>query len=223
MQALVFSSLEEQITKLTGTLEETAHNKQQDVKEIALLKERLTSLEENNKKQNEYIRALNEKIQDQSKYIEQVIKSLSALSEQKEKEEQVTSKKKESKEKNSDATTIKGAIAKYKAKDLDAAKEDFQQILNEKKIKKKDKEAAFHYLGMIEYKNKNYEEAKVYFSKLFSENPDSTYGASTLLNLAKSFLQLKSKEEATQTLDELAARFPKSKEASEGAKLKAKI
>lgn len=221
-----FTTLEEQLAKLNGTMEENAHNKQQDNKELLLLKERLTALEDNNKKQNEYIKAINDKLQDQSKYIDQVIKSLSALSEQrdqKDKEEQTVSKKKESKEKNDETPTIKTSIAKYKTKDLDGAKESFLQVLDGKKIKKKDKETAYHYLGMIEYKNKNYEGAKVYFSKLFSENQNSTYAPSTLLNLAKSFLQLKSKDEAMQSLDELIARFPKSKEANEGVKLKAKI
>lgn len=219
-----FTTLEEQMAKLQGQLEEGSHNKQQEIKDAALLKERITNLEETNKKQTEAIRTLNDKVQEQSKYIEQVIKSLTALSEQKEKEQASASKKKESKEENSEApATVKSATAKYKAKDLDGAKASFLAVLDGKKVKKKDREASYHYLGMIEYKNKNYEEAKVYFSKLFTEFPDSTYAPSALLNLAKTFAQLKSKDEASQTLDELLSRFPKSKEASEGAKLKAKL
>lgn len=220
-----FNSIEEQLAKLSGQSEELSHNKQQEIKEAALLRERLSNLEESNKKQTEYIKALNEKIQDQSAYIEQVIKSLSSLTEQKES----SSKKKESKSdpksdnEESKVTSIKSGIAEYKAKDYESAKATFQQLLDNKKTKKKDKESAFFYLAQIEYKQKNYEEAKVYFSKLFSENPDSSYGAPTLLGLAKSFIQLKSKEEASQSLDELIARFPKSKEAQEGAKLKTKL
>lgn len=216
-----FNAIEEQLAKLSGQSEELSHNKQQEIKEAALLKERLSNLEESNKKQTEYIKALNEKIQDQSAYIEQVIKSLSSLTEQKES----SAKKKESKSDKgeSEVASIKSGIAQYKTKDLEAAKDTFQQLLDNKKIKKKDKESAFFYLAQIEYKQKNYEEAKVYFSKLFSENPDSSYGAPTLLGLAKSFIQLKSKEEASQSLDELIARFPKSKEAQEGAKLKTKL
>ncbi|MGZ3807314.1 MAG: tetratricopeptide repeat protein, partial [Bacteriovorax sp.] len=219
-----FQALEEQLTKLTGLVEESAHNRQQEIKENALLKERMQNLEESNKKQNDYIRSLNEKMQDQSKYIEQVVKSLSSLNEQKEKEREAASKKKESKEENSDhPATLKSGIAQYKAHDLEAAKATLTSVLENKKTKKKDKEAAYHFLGMIEYKNKNFEEAQVYFSKLFSENPESNYAASALLNLAKSFAQMKSKDEAKQSLDELITRFPKSKEASEGAKLKAKL
>ncbi|MDO9183249.1 MAG: tetratricopeptide repeat protein [Bacteriovorax sp.] len=216
-----FVSFEEELAKLSGKLEESTHNKQQEVKDVALLKERLNSIEETNKKQTEYMKALNEKLQEQSKYIEQVIASLSSLNEQK---DQV--KKKEAKENNdspSEVASIKNAVAKYKAHDTEDSKDMFLTLLENKKIKKKDKESAFYYLGMIEYKEKNYEEAKVYFSKLFSENPDSTFAASTLLNLAKSFVQLKSKDEAVQSLDELIARYPKSKEAQEAAKLKAKI
>ena len=132
---------------------------------------------------------------------------------------------KEAKSENSSLqnATVKGAIAKFKARDLNGSKEILVSLVDSKKLKKKEKEAALFYLGMIQFKEKNFEEAKVYFSKLFSEYPDSSYGASTLLNLAKSFIQLKSKEEASQSLDELITRYPKSKEAQEGAKLKNKI
>lgn len=218
-----FNALEESVAKLTGQIEESSHYRQQESKDAAQLKERLANLEETNKKQTEFMKALNEKIQEQSTYIEQVIKSLNTYTEQQ--KEQAVSKKKESKNESSEkaVASIKSGVAEYKAKDLEAAKTTFLEVLDNKKIKKKDKEAAFHYLGQIEYRNKNYEEAKVYFSKLFSENPDSTYGASALLGLAKSFVQLKAKDEAAQSLDELITRFPKSKEAQEGAKLKAKL
>lgn len=224
-----FMAIEEQVAKLTGQVEEVTHNKQQDIKEVALLKERLVNMEETNKKQNDYIKSLDEKIQDQSAYIDQVIKSLSNLTDQ-QKERPASKKKNDRNESSEDedeevakVVTVKSAIAQYKEKDYDSAKSAFQEILDTKKVKKKDKEAAFHYLGQIEYKNKNYEEAQVYFSKLFSENPNSTYAALSLLGLAKSFIKLKSKEEASQTIDELVTRFPKSKEALEGSKLKTKL
>jgi TolA-binding protein len=233
-----FNTIEEQLAKLNGQFEEGSHNRQQEIKENALVKERLNGLEETNKKQTEYMRALNEKVQEQGKYIEQVLATLTSLSEkdkEKEKErekererernQEVSSKKKESKEEsssNENPQTIKNAVSKYKARDYDGAKDILLAINDSKKAKKKDKEAATYYLGMIEYKSKNYEEAKVYFSKLFSENPESSFSASVLLNLAKTFEHLKSKEESRQTLDELITRFPKSKEAQEGAKMKAK-
>lgn len=214
-----FMALEEEMAKLTGKVEEGAHNRQQEIKEAAMIKERLANLEETNKKQTEFIKALNEKVQEQTKYIEQVISSLSALTEQKD------SKKKEVKEDSSasNVVSIKNAVAKFKANDFEEAKSMFSSLLENKKTKKKDKETCIYYLGMSEFKTKNYEEAKVYFSRLFSENPESTYAASTLLNLARTFLQLKSKDEARQTLDELISSYPKTKEAQEGAKLKAKI
>lgn len=216
-----FNTLEDQLAKLTGQLEESVHNKQQDVKDIAFLKERLNNLEETNKKQTEYLKILNEKIQEQSAYIEQVIKSLSSISEQK---QAPISKKKGVSDDEGDkkeVATIKSGLIYFKEKNYDMAKTTFQEVLNNKKIKNKEKEAATYYLGQIEFKNKNFEEAKVFFSKLFSENPDSTYAAPALLGLAKCFTQLKSREEANQTLDELIARYPKSKEALEAAKIKA--
>jgi len=216
-----FNALEEQLAKLTGQLEEASHRGQQESKESASIKERLGALEETNKKQTEYMKALNEKLQEQSKYIEDVNKALTALSEQKEKEHE--SKKKETKAEANNDKSVKEGISKYKEKDFEGAEEILTAALEAKKTKKKDKEAALHYLGMIKYKAKNFEEAKVYFSKLISENADSSYAPSALLNLARTFGQLKAKDEARQSLELLLERFPKSKEAAEGAKLKAKL
>jgi len=215
-----FVALEEEVAKLTGKIEDSTHSRQQEAKNYVIIQDRLANLEEANKKQTEFIKSLNEKIQDQSKYLEQVVAGLSSLAEKKE-----APKKKESKETSSSSEIVsaKNAIAKFKAKDFEESKSMFQSILENAKSKKKDKEAADYYLGMIEYKAKHFEEAKVYFSKLFTQNPDSSFAAPTLLNLAKSFFQLKSKDEGVQTLNELITRFPKSKEAAEGAKLKTKI
>ncbi len=215
-----FTALEEQLAKLTGQLEEASHRSQQESKEGASIKERLSTLEETNRKQTEYMKALNEKLQEQSKYIEDVNKALTTLSEQKEKEHE--SKKKEAKN-EANNESVKEGISKYKEKDFDGAEEILTAALENKKTKKKDKEAALHYLGMIKYKAKSFEEAKVYFSKLISENADSSYAPSALLNLARTFGQLKAKDEARQSLELLLERFPKSKEAAEGAKLKAKF
>lgn len=216
-----FTALEEQLAKLNGQLEEASHNRQQESKEAASIKERLSALEETNRKQTEYMKALNEKLQEQSDYIASVNKALAALSEQKEQE----SKKKESKksEANNDDTSVKAGVAAFKSADLEQAEEILSAALDNKKTKKKDKEAALHYMGMIKYKNKNYDEAQVYFSKLISENSESAYAPSALLNLARTFNQLKKKDEALQSVELLLEKFPKSKEATEGTKLKAKL
>lgn len=217
-----FTTIEDQLARLNGQLEESAHNKQQEIKDVTFLKERLNSLEETNKKQNEAIKALNEKIQDQSTYIEQVIKSLSSITEEKKESTGKNNEALNDESNKNEVASIKSALTYFKNKNYETAKSTFQTVLNAKKTKKKDKEVALYYIGQIEFKNKNFEEAKVFFSKLFSENPDSTYAAPALLGLAKSFIQLKSKEEAKQSLDELITRFPKSKEAMEAVKLKAK-
>lgn len=216
-----FTALEEQMARLTGQLEEASHNSKQESKDAASLKERLMALEETNRKQTEYMKALNEKLQEQSAYIESVNKALAALSEQKEQD----TKKKESKknETSSDETSVKAGVAAFKNADLEGAEEILSAALENKKTKKKDKEAALHYLGMIKYKTKNYDEAQVYFSKLISENSESAYAASALLNLARTFNQLKKKDEALQSVELLLEKFPKSKEAAEGTKLKAKL
>lgn len=221
-----FNTIEEQLARLNGQMEELNHQRAQTVKDNQALNQRLTTLEETNAKQVEYIKALTEKVNNQSGYIEEVIATLEKLT----KEEEKPSKKKtvnndddSSASETSEAVTFSNGMTKYRAKDYENAIDIFKQLEGDKKVKKKDREGATHFLGMIAYKQKKYEEAKVYFSKLFSDNPKSSFAPATLLNLAKTFDKLKSKDEAGMTLDELISRYPKSKEAAEAAKLKASL
>ena len=71
-----FMSIEEQLSRLTGMVEESNHSKSQ-------LNERINTLEEANKKQVEYLKALTEKVNNQSGYIEEVIETLSKLNAEK--------------------------------------------------------------------------------------------------------------------------------------------
>lgn len=222
-----FSSIEEQVAKLNGQLEELGHGKSQSSKEVQQLNERLNALEEANKKQVEFLKALTDKVNNQSGYIEEVIASLAKMSEKQAEDDRPSKKKTVNPDSvdvgDSDAelpATIDNGMKQYKAKDFDDAKRIFESVSTNKKASKKNREIAVHHLGMIEFRKKNYEGAQVYFSKLFSENPDSNLAPATLLHLGKSFKQLKSKEEANMTFDELISRFPKSKEAAEAAKLK---
>jgi TolA-binding protein len=210
-----FQNLEEQVAKMSGVVEEVNHARIVDQKEMTSLKDRLAIAEEVNKRQNEFIKDLSDKVQEQSKYIEQVIKSLNGLAE-KPKEKVV--------ERDAplagDDITLKNGMDKYKAKDYASSKAILEKVLENKKLKKKDKAQAMLTVGLIEYRNKNFEEAKIYFSRIFTEMPDSSYAPSALYNLAKTFMELKSKDEAKLTIDELVSRFPKSKEAAKAQKLK---
>lgn len=223
-----FSSIEEQVQRLSGQVEELSHQRAQSLKDNQDLSKRLTTMEETNVKQVEYIKALTEKVNNQSDYIAEVISTLEKMNKEAEKpskKKAVIKREDEGVDINDDEPVISYSegLKKYRAKDLDGAKDIFKQVEADKKAKKKDREGATHFLGMIEYRNKNYEEAKVYFSKLFSDNPKSSFAAPTLLNLAKTFDKLNAKEEAIMTIEELQSRFPKSKEADEGAKFKAKL
>lgn len=223
-----FQTLEEQLAKLNGSIEELAHNKGADEKEVLLLKEKVNQQDEINKKQNEYIKQLAEKLNEQTKYIEQVVKTLAEINDHKSQDEVVKKKLQATKEDQNEYKpgkdiTVKMAINKFKEGNFDESYSILNELLESKKIKKKEKGAALYYLGMIELRQKKYEDAKIHFSKLFTELPESTYSAPALLNLAKTFGLLKSKEEEIQALEELISRFPKSKEAIEAQKIKDKM
>lgn len=220
-----FQAIEEQMQRLTGQVEESSHNRAQTMKDNQQLQERIAALEEANKKSVEYLKALTEKVNNQSGYIEEVIASLAKLSE---KPAQSSSKKKAV---NPDSvsideddaevpSTFDNGLKAFRAKEYDDAKEIFTDVAGNKKASKKNREGATHYLGMIELRAKNYDAAKVHFSKVFSDNPSSSFAPMALLNLGKTFSATKSKDEANMTYDELISRFPKSKEAAEAAKLK---
>lgn len=218
-----FQAIEEQIQRMTGQVEEANHSRAQSIKDNQQLAERINALEEANKKSVEYLKALTEKVNNQSGYIEEVIASLAKLSE---KPAASSSKKKTIKpdsvsidDENTPATFSNGLKA-FRAKKYDESKTIFMEVADNKKNSKKNREGATHYLGMIELKAKNYDVAKVHFSKVFSDNPNSTFAPMALLNLGKTFIATKSKEEANMTFDELISRFPKSKEASEASKIK---
>lgn len=209
-----FQNLEEQVARMSGMIEEVNHARKQDQKELAAVKERLNIEEDLNRKQNDYLKELTEKMQEQTKYIEQVIKSLSGLAERP--KEKASTKDAVADEE----ATLKNALDKYKAKDYEGAKTILETLLANKKLKKKDKAQAMLTMGQIEYKNKNYEEAKIYFSRIFTEMPNSSLVPAALFNLAKTFTELKARDEAKQTIDELISRYPKSKEAEKAQKLK---
>lgn len=219
-----FQAIEEQLQRMTGQVEEANHNRAQSIKDNQQLAERIAALEEANKKSVEYLKALTEKVNNQSGYIEEVIASLAKLSE---KPAPSSSKKKAV---NPDSVSIDdheevpatfdNGLKAFRAKEYDESKAIFMEVADNKKASKKNREGATHYLGMIELRAKNYDAAKVHFSKVFSDNPNSSFAPMALLNLGKTFTATKSKEEANMTFDELISRFPKSKEATEAAKLK---
>lgn len=209
-----FQNLEEQVARMSGTVEEVNHTRIQDQKDFAAIKERLAKAEDLNNKQNDYLKELTEKMQEQSKYIEQVIKSLNGLAERP--KEKAAPKEAIAEEE----MTLKNGLEKYKTKDYEGSKAILETLLANKKLKKKDKAQAMLTIGQIEYKNKNYEEAKIYFSRIFTEMPNSSIVPAALYNLAKTFTELKARDEAKQTIDELISRYPKSKEAEKAQKLK---
>lgn len=224
---LRLQTIEEHVQRLTGLVEESQQRKNETDKENTGLKDKISLLEENNRKQNEAIKMLAEKVNEQTRYIEDVVKTLTALSEQKNESKnnkQIDLKVGvEDRDLAANAGGFQAAVGLYKTKNYSDAKSIFLDLVDDKKTKRKDKEGSLQYLGLIEYRLKNYEEAKVYFSRLFSEYPKSTFNATGLLYLARTFKELKQNNEASMTLEELLSRYPESKEAKEGAKLKAKL
>ncbi len=240
-------NLEEQIQKLTGMIEDSNFTVTSLKKENSSLKDKLQNIEESQRALNDANKLLNDKLNQQTQYLENVLSTLNQLTQDSDQKKQ--KKKSDSNELNSkrlipeavdlnqknsqdnhsedeDADELKisteNGIAKFKANKISESKTIFLKILENKNSKKSAKESALYYLGQIEYKNKNFEDAKIYFSRLFAEYGQSKLLPSTLLLLAKTFLELKEKTEAELTINELKNRFPNSKEYKSASKLKIK-
>jgi TolA-binding protein len=210
------SDIQEEVVQLRGAIEESNHKNRPDQytkplhEEIVLLKTRLNN-------QEELLDTLKSQSDEQKKYLEQVISTLEKLN------LELTQDVKKTKKKDSTKiATLKEANLLFKAKKLEEAKEQFEEILSSSK-KAADKAQAIHYLGVISYLDKDYDSAISQLSKLFNDYPKSPFLSSGLLVLAKCFQKNKMNAEGKQTLDELISRFPKSREAKEAKDLLSKL
>lgn len=213
-----FQTLEEQVQRMTGLVEEANHSKSQVQEENKNLSSRLQLLEDSHKKQVEYLKALTEKVNNQSDYIAEVIETLKKMSVDNSAAKKKLETKKEEAPKALEAT-FKNGYNLYQAKDYAQAKVILSDVANNKKASRTNRDGALHHLGLISYKEKNYKDAQVYFSRLYSESQNSKYAAASLLELGKTFSKLNQNEESKMTFEELLQRFPTAKEATEAKKL----
>ena len=189
---------EEKLSSVSGELEEKNYKTKSELEEeITKLNERLEVLEATNQE-------IQEKFDEQKTYLAEVLKTLKGISH-----------KKKSKKK----ITYKRSIINYKKKRYKTAEAQFLHLLNSKKIKGNKKARIIHNLGMIKYIKKDYKNASIYFSRLLTQHSKAPYNSNGLLYLGRSFKNLKEKDKAKQTLEELIRRFPKSKQVKQAKKI----
>lgn len=219
-----FQTLESQISTLTGYLEESQHSKQKLQDENTSLNKRIDLLEAGHKQQVEYLKALTEKVNNQSDYIAEVLTQLKTISAQAESaKKKIAEDKKREKEqeeaKKNTPSTFKNGFAAFQQKDMETAKRIFNDVAANKRAAAVNKEGSTYYLGMIEYQNKNYKAAQVHFSKVVADNQQSKFAPDALLQLGKTFNQLKQRDDANSSFEVLVQLFPDSKQAKEAQKL----
>ncbi len=191
-------ALEERLGGLTGKLDELDHNSQIQLQtQVDTLNQRITLLEESNK-------TLQSKVDEQSKYLQEVLGTLKNLS-------SGAPKKK--------LSDYDQAMSDYGKGRYGQAKPILVKLLNNKSIKGSQQARVLHNLGMISYMDKEFDKALVYFSRLFTEHGKTGYNKNGLLFLARSFEKLGQKEQASQTLNELIARFPDAKQVKDAKEM----
>lgn len=201
-------NLEERISGLSGSIEETQHSTQTTLNEkINTLEEKVKLIEQTQTKQNTDLDTIKEELASQKKYIQEVLGTLKTISQKKSK----PAAKKQ--------TPYQRAMSLYGKGRYKSAKQELLPLLDSKKLGSSQNARVIHNLGMIAYMDNENEKALAYFSRLFTEYPKTGYNKNGLMFLAKTLKRMKKNEEAKQALGELISRFPKAKQVAEAKKM----
>ncbi|GAB4010771.1 MAG: hypothetical protein Fur0010_04050 [Bdellovibrio sp.] len=204
-------TLEERLAAINGQVEEVGHkNKMTFEERFKKIEERMSVIETQNTTMNQTMSKLEAESVAQKKYLEEVLATLSKLS------GTPTKKNSSNSAKTSEYDEAMNLYKKGKYKESKAIMVD---LYAGKKVKGNQMARVIHNLGMIEYIDKKNEEAISFFVQLLNEYPKSSYNRNGMLVLVKTFLRLKKNDEAKATAEELAKRYPGSKEANEALKL----
>lgn len=207
------AELKKQILQLQGMIEESGQQSaQSNETRMQDLFTRVQLIEEQNKTllgqvegQKQEIADLKTQLSEQGKYLESLLGTLKKINKPKPKPKKVS--------------PYDQAMRVYRNGRYADAKPLFEKLETNKAYKGNLRARLLHNMALTEFMLKNDENALVYFSKLYSEFPSSNYNANGLLFMAKTFQRQKRNDEAKATLQELIAKFPKSKKVTEAKKL----
>ena len=183
------------IQELRGLIEENNHLKNQEIQQ---LKNQLTLLEESRQSLNNEIKMIKDQLKSQNMFIQEILNNF---------------------KKKRRTNLYSSAMSNYKKRHYKKAKIQLNKLQKSSKYKGRKRARILHNLGMISFIQKKNQDAITYFSKLFTEFPKSTYNINGLMQLSYTFIRLKQKNRAKQTLNEIIKRFPKSKKIKKVKKL----
>ena len=214
------AEVKKQIMQLQGMIEESGQKNQNSqetritdlLSRVQLLEAKTNTLATKVDEQTKVINKVQNQLTDQGKYLENLLKTLKKIN-------KAPNKAKTKKRSVTKKDPYQEAMDSYKKGRYNTAKSQLSKLAGSKSYRSKARARILHNLGMTEYMLKNDQNALVYFSKLYSEQPSSAYNANGLLFMAKCFQRLKRNSEAKTTLQELIAKFPKSKKVAEAKKL----
>lgn len=202
--------IEEALSAVSGKIEESSYNEMEGTKkQFKALIEKLNALEsvsetykklaEKNEKEIDSLRGT---LADQKIYLEKVLTGIAKITDG-------------PNSKTPKADPYTQAMQDYSRGKYQKALPVLVSLLENHSLQKNKRARVIHNLGMISFINNKNQDALVYFSKLFTEDPSSTYNANGLLFLAKTFVRLDQKDQAKQSLQQMIKKFPKHKKAKE--------
>lgn len=208
--------LENRLNQIYGQLEETEHEKKQEIlkKEEERLRT-LTEVTERLKVMEDKIEDLESQVKTQSEFITEVTSALKDIKGGKIKSRGESNSKNDS--------LYSSAMADYNAKKYNSAKEKFNQLLTMSSTSAVRKVRSWYALGHIFFKEKKYEDSMIFFSKVYANYPKSSRAPSSLLYIAKSFIETKQIDDAKGSLNQIIQQYPKAKESKEAKELLSKI
>ncbi|MCK5882722.1 MAG: tetratricopeptide repeat protein [Bacteriovoracaceae bacterium] len=190
-------NMEERLSLLNGTVEETGHKNKQNVKQsFNDLQAEFSLIRENHRTLREDVEENKRLLSENKSYLEKLLKTLNKL----------TGKPRKKKK-----SSYQQAVHDYRTKNYKRAWPKLVSFYKNKKYKGKTRAQITYYLGMISFRKKKFKDSLIYFSQLFTEHPRSPLNTSGLLHLGRAFDNLGQKDQAKQAFETLLAKFPKTK------------
>ncbi len=201
-------SMQSQLNKMNGRLEEIEHRQQQvNPENINKMTETLNVMKAKQDADSAALVQIQSELKDQRAFMEKVTQSLAAA-----KEEPRASKKKSAK------SELANGLELIKQDKYDDARSELEALIDHPDLTPGDKNKVLHGLGKVEYYTGNSDKALVYFSKIYTRFPKATLAPSSLLFIGKSLAKMGKKDEAKQAFAKVVEDYKGSKEANEAKK-----
>jgi TolA-binding protein len=201
-------SMQTQLNKLNGRLEELEHRqKQVNPENIHRMNETLNVMKSKQDTDSAQLVQIQNEIKEQRAFLEKVTQSLASA-----KEAPKAGKKKSAK------ADLEEGLEYIKHDTYADARTTLEALIDHPDLTPGEKNKVLYGLGKTEYYSGNSDKALVYFSKIYTKFPKASLAPSSLLFIGRSLAKLGKKDEAKEAFLKVIEDYKGSKEANEAKK-----